>query len=161
MNESKLTVRRAAPRDLPRLHELLGQVAEVHHKGRPDLFKAGQRKYTDQQLLTILADDTRPVLAAADENDLVQGYAFCVFKQYVDDNIMTDICTLYIDDLCVDEACRGRHVGTLLYNAVLDYARVHGCYNVTLNVWSCNESAQKFYEARGLVPQKIGMEVIL
>lgn len=161
MTESKLTVRRAAPRDLPRLHELLRQVAEVHHQGRPDLFKAGQRKYTDEQLLEILADDTRPVLAAVNEQDVVQGYAFCVFKQFVSDNIMTDIRTLYIDDLCVDEACRGQHVGTLLYDAVLDFARQHGCYNVTLNVWSCNKSAQKFYEARGLVPQKIGMEVIL
>lgn len=161
MAESKLTVRRAAPRDLPRLHELLRQVAEVHHQGRPDLFKAGQRKYTDEQLLEILADDTRPVLAAVNGQDVVQGYAFCVFKQFINDNIMTDIRTLYIDDLCVDEACRGQHVGTRLYDAVLDFARQHGCYNVTLNVWSCNKSAQKFYEARGLVPQKIGMEVIL
>ena len=156
-----MEIRRAEEADMPRIEELLRQVNLVHHKGRPDLFKAGQRKYTDEQLLEILADDTRPVLAAVNDQDVVQGYAFCVFKQYVNDNIMTDIRTLYIDDLCVDEACRGQHVGTLLYNAVLDYARAHGCYNVTLNVWSCNTRAQKFYEARGLVPQKIGMEVIL
>lgn len=161
MTDSDLTVRMAAPRDLPRLHELLRQVAQVHHEGRPDLFKAGRRKYTDDQLLEILADPGRPVLVAADPADLVQGYAFCVFKQFVDDNIMTDIRTLYIDDLCVDEACRGRHVGTLLYEAAVDFARAQGCYNLTLNVWSCNESARKFYEARGLAPQKIGMEVIL
>ena len=43
----------------------------------------------------------------------------------------------------------------------LDFAKASGCYNVTLNVWSCNESAMKFYEKCGLVPQKVGMEVIL
>ena len=41
------------------------------------------------------------------------------------------------------------------------FAKENGCYNVTLNVWSCNESAMKFYEKCGLVPQKVGMEQIL
>ena len=68
---------------------------------------------------------------------------------------------MYIDDLCVDETKRGMHIGKTLYEAVLDFARKQGCYNVTLNVWSCNESAMKFYESCGLKPQKVGMEVIL
>lgn len=86
---------------------------------------------------------------ALDGTGTVQGYAFCIFQQYVNHNIMTDIKTLYIDDLCVDEACRGQHIGTALYRHVLDFARASGCYNVTLNVWSLNESAMKFYQAPG------------
>ena len=46
----------ASERDIERIHELLSQVAMVHHKGRPDLFKYGQRKYTDEQLKEILKD---------------------------------------------------------------------------------------------------------
>ena len=155
-----MKVRMAEEKDIERIHELLTQVNLVHHKGRPDLFKCG-RKYTDEQLKEILKDEKRPIFAAADENDCLQGYAFCVFQQHFNDNILTDIKTLYIDDLCVDETCRGTHIGSTLYNAVLDFAREHGCYNVTLNVWSCNESAMKFYEHCGLKPQKIGMETIL
>ena len=97
----------------------------------------------------------------AEVDGTVQGYAFCIFQQYVNHNIMTDIKTLYIDDLCVDEACRGQHIGTALYRHVLDFARASGCYNVTLNVWSLNESAMKFYQAQGLKPQKVGMEILL
>ena len=89
------------------------------------------------------------------------GYAFCIFQQHLNNNILTDIKTLYIDDLCVDETIRGQHIGSSLYQAVLAFAREQGCYNVTLNVWSCNTSAIKFYEAMGLKPQKVGMEVIL
>ena len=74
---------------------------------------------------------------------------------------MTDIKTLYIDDLCVDETMRGHHIGRMLYEAALDFAREHGCYNLTLNVWSCNESAMNFYHSCGLKPQKVGMEIIL
>lgn len=155
-----MQVRFAQAKDLPRIHTLLEQVNLVHHQGRPDLFKLG-RKYTDEQLLAIMEDKGRPILVAADEADQVQGYAFCIFQQHVDDNIMTDIRTLYIDDLCVDETLRGRHIGKTLYDAVLAFAREQGCYNVTLNVWSCNPSAMRFYEAQGLKPQKVGMEVIL
>lgn len=155
-----MNVRVAEEKDIERMHELLTQVNLVHHKGRPDLFKCG-RKYTDEQLREILKDKKRPIFAAVDENDCLLGYAFCIFQQHLNDNILTDIKTLYIDDLCVDETKRGLHIGSTLYNAVLDFAREQGCYNVTLNVWSCNESAMKFYENCGLRPQKVGMEVIL
>lgn len=156
-----MNVRMAEERDIPRIHELLTQVALVHHRGRPDLFKYGQRKYTDEQLKDILHNKQRPVFAAVDENDCLMGYAFCIFQQHLNDNILTDILTLYIDDLCVDETKRGNHIGKMLYEAVLKFAKSEGCYNVTLNVWSCNESAMKFYQCCGLEPQKIGMEVIL
>ena len=156
-----MKIRRAETCDMPRINELLMQVELVHHNIRPDLFRNGGRKYTNDQLAAIIADDTRPVLVAVDENNVLLGYAFCIFQQHVDDTIMTDIKTLYIDDLCVEETLRGEHIGKTLYHAVLDFAREHGCYNVTLNVWSCNESAMKFYRSCGLKEQKVGMEVIL
>ena len=155
-----MKIRRAQEKDMERIDELLLQVDLVHHNGRPDLFNIG-RKYTDEQLKGILADDKTPVFVAADEEDRVMGYAFCVFKHFPGDNILTDIKTIYIDDLCVDEVLRGRHIGKALYEHVCEYAREIGCYNVTLNVWTCNENAMRFYESCGLKPQKIGMETIL
>ena len=156
-----MQVRRAQEKDMERIDALLMQVERIHHEGRPDLFRVGRKKYTDEELRKLIHDDSRPILVAVDEKDGVMGYAFCIFQQYQNHNIMTDIKTLYIDDLCVDEAIRGRHIGKALYDSVLEFAREQGCYNVTLNVWSCNESAMKFYEACGLKPQKVGMEAIL
>ena len=156
-----MKIRRAEEKDIERIHALLYQVCLVHHNGRPDLFRYGARKYTDEQLKEILKDEERPVLVAVDWQDFVLGYAFCIFQQHVRDNILTDIRTLYLDDLCVDETMRGQKIGSILYQAVLDFAREHHCYNVTLNVWSCNESAMRFYEACGLKPYKVGMEQIL
>ncbi|MCM1181931.1 MAG: GNAT family N-acetyltransferase [Roseburia sp.] len=156
-----MTIRRAMEQDMDGINKLLLQVCMVHHQGRPDLFKAGGKKYTDDQLWGILHDDATPVFVATDAQEQVLGYAFCILQQHIDDNILTDIRTLYIDDLCVDEALRGQHIGRRLYEHVLTYARENGFYNVTLNVWSLNESAMKFYEKCGLKPQKIGMETIL
>lgn len=156
-----MNIRRAKAQDMDGINKLLLQVCLVHHKGRPDLFKYGAKKYTDEELLAIILDDMRPIFVAVDEQENVLGYAFCIFQQHLNNNILTDIKTLYIDDLCVDENTRGKHIGKQLYDAVLFFAKENGCYNVTLNVWSLNEGAMKFYEACGLKPQKIGMETIL
>lgn len=155
-----MTVRRANTGDTGKIKDLLNQVLTVHHNGRPDLFKANCRKYTDSELNALIADDTRPIFVAEDA-DSVQGYAFCVLQEHKNDNILTDIKTLYIDDLCVDENARGKHIGTALYEFVREYAKEIGCYNVTLNVWECNESARKFYDKQGLKPQKTTLETIL
>jgi ribosomal protein S18 acetylase RimI-like enzyme len=156
-----MKIRRALEKDVSGLNKLLMQVLMVHHNGRPDIFKPNAKKYTDEELIEIIGDEMSPIFVGVDENDEVLGYAFCKFIQHVDNNILTDIKTLYIDDLCVDEDKRGMHIGKQLYEYVFAFAKESECYNVTLNVWSCNESAMKFYEKCGLVPQKVGMEVIL
>lgn len=156
-----MKIRRAEEKDMGGINELLYQVLMVHHNGRPDLFKADTKKYTDEELKEIIHDDRKPIFVAADEEENVVGYAFCIFQQYLNHNTLTDVKTLYIDDLCVDENCRGQQIGRRLYEYVLAFAKKEVCYNVTLNVWSCNESAMKFYEKCGLLPQKVGMEKIL
>lgn len=144
-----MTVRFACEKDIPQMNSLLYQVERVHQQGRPDLFKEGAKKYTDNELKAMLKDKTKPIFAAVDENDVMKGYAFCVFQEHKGDNVLTDIKTLYIDDLCVDENCRGQHIGSVLYEAVKKFAKEQGCYNVTLNVWECNHLARKFYEKEG------------
>ena len=153
-------IRRAEEKDIPKIGDLLSQVDLVHYIGRPDIFKIG-RKYTDEQLEELLIDETRPILVCTDDDDVVMGYCFCIYQQHVDNTVLTDIKTLYIDDLCVDETRRGQHVGKQLYEAAVQLAKENGCYNLTLNVWSCNPSAMNFYQAMGLVPQKVGMERII
>ena len=130
---SALKIRRAENADIPGLHRLLLQVNKGHSDIRPDLFREGGIKYTDDELKEIIADDKKPIFVAESDGD-VCGYAFCVHKQKQGSTSLTDIKTLYIDDLCVDAAARGGHIGTRLYEYVIEYAKVCGCYNVTLNV---------------------------
>ncbi len=155
-----LQIRSAEERDIPVISKLLYQVHKVHSDARPDLFKAGARKYTDGELRQILADSRRPVFVA-EQKGTVLGYAFCIHQQHINDNNMTNVKTLYIDDLCVDEAAQGGHIGSALYEYVLEYAKQCGCYNVTLNVWGANRAALGFYKKLGMEVQKLGMEQLL
>lgn len=155
-----MIIRRAVEADIPVIDKLLYQVHKIHSDIRPDLFNKGTKKYTDEELKYIIADEFTPVFVA-EKDGTVSGYAFCIHQQHINDNNLTDIRTLYIDDLCVDEASRGMHVGRALYDHVISYARENGYYNVTLNVWAGNDSAMRFYENVGLKVQKVGMEKIL
>ena len=155
-----MEIRKAKNSDIVSIGKLLEDVLTIHHNQRPDIFKANAKKYSDDELEKIIQDDSRPIFVAV-ENNTVLGYAFCIFQQHENNNILTDIKTLYIDDLCVDKTIRGKHVGKSLYEYVLKFAKESGCYNVTLNVWYTNKEALGFYEKMGLIPQKIGMEKIL
>lgn len=155
-----MDIRFAEMKDVPGILELLRQVGQVHHLGRPDIFREGAQKYGASQVIAMLNAPGTPIFVAA-EKDRVMGYCFCMVKEHTKDPVMGDRTELYIDDLCVEEACRGQHIGKALYENACRYAKQRGCYHVTLNVWACNESAMRFYESCGMQVQKIGMETIL
>ena len=154
-------IRRAVPGDVKDIMKLLGQVLEIHHEGRPDLFKTNASKYTNEELIGLIEKVSDPIFVACDDDGHVIGYAFCKEKQVLSSNYMTDIRTLHIDDLCVDEDQRGNHIGEALYRHVLEYAKENGFYNLTLNVWSCNTNAVEFYRKMGMKSQRMEMETII
>ena len=155
-----MEIRLASTGDIPGILDLLLQVGEVHHKIRPDLFRAGAQKYDEAALKELLKDPNRPIFAAVEAGKLL-GYCFCIVELTKDSPVLMDQKSLYIDDLCVDETCRGKHVGSVLYDYAVNYAREIGCDTVTLNVWCGNDSAMAFYQSRGLKPRNIHMEAKL
>ncbi|MBR1876798.1 MAG: GNAT family N-acetyltransferase [Lachnospiraceae bacterium] len=154
-------IRRAENRDIPRMIRLLGQVLEIHALIRPDIFIPETTKYTADELKEILSDDSRPVFVATDDNDECIGYAFCMIKEQPFSTNMIPFTSLFIDDLCVDSSCRGKHVGRELFEFVKDEAKRLGCYEVTLNVWEGNDSAIEFYKRSGMKVKEYQMELIL
>ena len=152
-------VRKACKDDIASIIRLLHQVNMVHHVIRPDLFTPHTTKYDEQELEALLDDDTKPVFVYDDGQ--VLGHAFCQLTEVSGHKLLCDVKTLYIDDICVDEAARGRHIGKALYEFVCDYARSIGCHNITLNVWEGNDAAFCFYKSMGMQVQKTCMEMIL
>ncbi|MBQ2721010.1 MAG: GNAT family N-acetyltransferase [Clostridia bacterium] len=159
-NEINVNVRFAESRDIPKILDLLSQVLQIHANGRPDIFKYNITKYNETELEEILEDETRPVFVAEADGE-VCGYVFGILQCPIGKSVLNPIKTLYIDDFCVDENCRGAKIGTKLFEYVKTFAKEKNCYNITLNVWSFNESAMKFYESLGMKPQREYKEFIL
>lgn len=155
-----MTILFANESHIPGMIRLLRQVGEVHHRIRPDLFRAGAQKYSEADLSALLKDPSRPILIAEVDGQ-VAGYCFCILEEHQGESVLCDRKVCYIDDLCVEETLRGRGIATALYERTCAFAQETGCQAVTLNVWCGNDSAMKFYEKCGMKPQKIGMEAIL
>ena len=155
-----MEIRRARPEDLPKLSLLLYQVAAVHHVGRPDIFKANSKKYTDEMLLELLKEESRPIFVGLIEGEVV-CHLYCIIQEVKNSPCLVSHKTLYIDDLCVEQSRRGQKIGQQMYAFIKNWAKEQGFYNITLNVWACNPSAQRFYEKLGMKVQKTAMEEIL
>ncbi len=156
-----MEIRRAERIDVPEIMGLLKQVNDIHAQGRPDIFIQGLTKYREEDLYEIIQNPLSPVFVGIGNNGKLAGYCFCLVEDHSGYVNLRPIKTLYIDDLCVDEKQRGQHVGQQLFEYVKSFAKDNGFYNVTLNVWSCNPGALKFYEALGMTPMKTVMESIL
>ena len=56
-----------------------------------------------------------------EDNNKVIGHMFCRTIEYKNDNLLTDIKTLYLDDICVLDEYRGMGVATKLYEHIKEY----------------------------------------
>ena len=156
-----MTIRKAEEKDILRIIELLGQVLQIHADIRPDIFIPGTTKYTVSELTELLEKEEKPIYVAVNEEDVCVGYAFCQLQEQPFSTNMVPFKSLFIDDLCVDQQARGQHIGESLFEYVKNEAKRMGCYEVTLNVWAGNTSAEKFYEKMGMKTKERQMEYIL
>ena len=140
-------IRKAEERDIPRIMELLGQVLQIHADIRPDIFIPGTTKYTADELKELLKNKEKPIYIAANEADVCVGYAFCQLQEQPFSNNMVQ--------------ARGQHIGESLFEYVKNEAKRMNCYEVTLNVWAGNASAEKFYEKMRMKAKERQMEYIL
>lgn len=153
-----MTIARATERDTGDVLRLLSQILEIHARIRPDIFLSGSTKYTAEELSEIFRNDATPVYVAKDGGDTI-GYAFCALREPTFRHTMRPRRTLFIDDLCVDEARRGEGVGEALFRFVCEEAERLGCDDVTLCVWEGNDGARRFYEKMGMRPRETMMEL--
>jgi len=157
--EVTMDIRFAQNQDIPDILNLLEQVNFIHHQARPDIIKKAT-KYTEEEVTEIIEDHQRPLLVAVEDNHVL-GYMFGIFQETTENDFLVGEKSLYIDDICVDQNARGKHVGQSLYQATKELAADSGCHRITLNVWAFNESAKSFYEKMGMQTFKITLEDIL
>ena len=151
-----MQIRRAGVEDIPSLLELLEQVLAKHAEIRPDLFIPHTTKYDKRELSLIVNNEETPVFVCEEER--VIAYAFVVKEILPQSRNMYAQKNAYLDDLCVDEAYRGKGIAGKLLAYVEEEMRKEGIASLTLNVWEGNEEAKSFYEKEGCRIRKTMME---
>ncbi|MFI3324821.1 MAG: GNAT family N-acetyltransferase [Clostridia bacterium] len=153
-------VRYALDKDAGKIEELLYDIANLHHIGRPDVFKSAVRKYSKEELIENMKDKNQPIFVLTDEQDTVLAYTICQIKNTKNHEVLQDRTVLFIDDFCVDKEARGEGLGQFFFKEIKEICKnEYNISNIELNVWEFNEKAINFYEKCGFNILKRVMEI--
>jgi GNAT superfamily N-acetyltransferase len=134
-----VTVRRAVAGDEGEILRLIIALATYEHQ--PEAVRA-----TEASLAAVLFNDDPRVFAnMAEQNGRTVGFALW-FLTY---STWTALPSLYIEDIYVEQECRGGGVGRRLFEALGEEARRLGCGRIDWAVLDWNEPAMAFYRRIG------------
>lgn len=160
MMKMDFTIRPAAASDREKIRPLQTEIADLHHEGRPDLFRTEARYFTDESFAERLAAPGYYVFVAESAGEVI-GYAFANIIKYRGHSTYIDFDSFYIDDICVLAKYHRNGVGEALFARCFEIARAEKCHNVDLGVFAFNKSAIAFYERMGMRERMRRMELVL
>lgn len=152
-----MQIRNMRLEDYREVDRLMAQVHKLHVEGRPDLYIDVEHIYS-MELFQEMVENEDMISVLAEEDDAVVGICFVSMRAKT---CMVKRRTAYMEDLCVDEACRGKGIGRKMFEYAKKRAKEMGAERMDLMVWNFNESALKFYEEMGMKPQRYIMEEYL
>ena len=159
----KINIRYAVQEDCTRIRPLQQEIADLHHEGRPDLFKTQARFFTEEDFAERLNNPKHTVLIAETTDGTVVGYAFGWIKicRNHSNPVLCDRKVLYIDDICVLKAYQRNGIGRKLFDCCKTIAQENKCKLVELGVWAFNTEAIAFYRSCGMKERIYRMECTL
>lgn len=153
-----INIRTAVIDDCERIRPLQKEIAELHHKGRPDLFKTEARYFTKEEFAKRLNDPNHTVLIAETDTGEVVGYAFAWVIFYRNHSTFVDFDCFYIDDICVSKDFRRNGIGKMLFERCRQTAKEKKCKIMDLGVYAFNKEAVAFYKKCGMTERILRME---
>jgi len=143
--------------DYKEVDRLMAQVHKLHVNGRPDLYIDVEHIYSFEQFKEMVENEDM-ITILAEEGESVVGICMVSMRAKTG---MVKRRTAYMEDLCVDELCRGKGIGKELFLFAKKMAEKMGAERLDLMVWDFNEDARKFYESMGMKPQRYIYETVL
>lgn len=142
-----LSIRAASPHDAPEIFRLIHELAvyeKLAHAVRADAesLRAAMES-DDPRIHVLLAEETAP-----DGRRRAIGFALYFFTF----STFEGAPTLYLEDVFVEPAERGRGVGTMLLARLAQGALDRGCRRMEWTALDWNASAREFYENLGAKP---------
>lgn len=154
----KINIRTAVIEDCERIRPLQKEIADLQHKGRPDLFKTEPRYFTKETFAERLNDPKHTIYIAETDNGNVIGYAFAWIVYYRNHSTYIDFDCFYIDDICVLKSHQRNGIGKRLFECCKQKAQEKNCKMIELGVWGFNKDAIAFYKNCGMTDRIRRME---
>lgn len=144
----------AAEADREAVNAMARQVHAMHVSWRPDLFEMSEELYSEERFQKAVKERQ---LYVARVDGIPVGYVLLVIRNY-DGPGLVKRTVLLVDELCVEEAFRGRGIGKAMMEDVRSLAKALGCTDLQLGVFPQNDGAVAFYQKCGFAVRSIDMQ---
>ena len=140
--------RAATEADLPAICAL-GQVVNLlHHQAWPQIFAPASAPERDEQHWRQGVASSGSVVFVAERAGTLIGFV-TVSVITESHSLLQPMQYAKVGSICVQEAERGRGVGSNLMERAEEWAAAQGAIDVRLNVWAFNQSALALYKELG------------
>ena len=143
----------AQPKDREAVDALARQVHSLHMAWRPDVFAQTDCLYPEDRFLEAIRNRSLYVAKLGGE---VAGYALLPIVE-IDVPAMTRRRIMKVEELCVEESCRGQGIGRAMMEDILALAKAFRCRDLELQVYPQNQQALAFYQACGFQIRNVSM----
>ena len=144
----------ARPEDRKTVNDLAMAVHAMHVAWRPDIYEMVEELYPEERFLEAIRQRS---LYVAKLNNITVGYIAVKFRDY-DWPGMVRRKIMIVDEVCVEESCRGQGIGQQMMLELRALARAFRCTDLQLGVYPQNDDAVGFYQKCGFMIQKIPMQ---
>ena len=153
-----MEIRKAKNEDIEQIITIIKEIAEIHVKNRPDIFKKKDKSIIRNWIENVIQNENEVILVASNKNDTIYGVLIYQIKEIKEHINLIDKKKLWIDELGVFERYRGQGIGKKLLQEAEQIARELECDSIELNCWDFNKEAIEFYEKNGIITQRRIME---
>lgn len=152
-------MREATKNDYDAVHQIQRQVHEIHTKKRPDHYMMADTTLDKEYFNNLIDGEDKKVFLLEEEQPI--AYTILTIKHTEERPILIPKKVVYMDDFGVDHTYRGKGMGRIFFEKVLEFAKNIEADSLELGVWEFNENAIKFYESMNLKTKMRRMEIDL
>mgnify|MGYP002512015522 CR=1 FL=1 len=140
--------------DWEAVNRLSIQIHDLHAAWRPDIYEMVDELYPEERVQQGIAARE---LYVAKLSGTVIGYVLLKTRNY-DWTGVVKRKVMVVDEICVEELCRGSGIGKQIMAEARALAKAFGCMDMQLGVYPQNDDAIGFYQRCGFQIQNIGMQ---
>lgn len=143
----------ATPEDREAVNHFALQVHALHVAWRPDIYEMVEELYPHDRFNEAIKQRQ---LYVAKVDGAAVGYVSLKIRDYDWPGVVRRK-VMVIDEICVDELCRGYGIGTRMMEDVYALSKAFRCTDMQLGVYPHNDEAVSFYQKCGFTIRSIDM----
>lgn len=151
LGSREMKISEAGKEDVADFIHLFWQIESLHREFLPRKYLKPSIQAIENEYYTILNSEEQKIFFLSQEQENVWFVHFIV-KSSSDSIVLKPRIYLDIIALVIDENFKRRWYGLALLSRVEAFAKEKGIYDIQLNVWWVNESANIFYDKNGYLP---------